>query len=91
MPREGSTTTRGYGTSHQRLRARWAPVVAAGGATCARCGEPIEPGDAWDLGHAGTGRVLYSGPEHATCNRHAGQHAGERGDPQPRPRTNWST
>ena len=37
---------------------------------CARCGELIEPGPPWDLGHVdGTERQVYSGPEHRRCNR----------------------
>lgn len=71
----GATTRRGYGSNHQRLRAAWAPRVAAGGVRCHRdtCGELIQPGQAWDLGHVdGTGKRQYSGPEHASCNRRAG-------------------
>ena len=48
---------------HTGLRRRLRPVVAAGLAHCARCGEPIDPGEPWDLGHDDhTG--LHSGPEH---------------------------
>jgi hypothetical protein len=46
-----TTTQSGYGWEHQQLRKRVPRVVAAGGATCARCGLPITPGDPWDLGH----------------------------------------
>lgn len=67
----GGTVQRGYGAAHRRLRARWAPVVARGGATCARCEQPIEPGQAWDLGHTDR-RDAWTGPEHASCNRAAG-------------------
>lgn len=34
-----------------RARARLAPSVAAGKATCWRCGLPILPGQDWDTGH----------------------------------------
>jgi hypothetical protein len=65
-----STTERGYGSVHQKLRGRWAPKVAAGGVACWRCGKLIAPGAAWDLGHADD-RSVYRGPEHASCNRRA--------------------
>ena len=45
-------------------------MVAAGLVNCARCGELIEPGTPWDLGHADDG-LDYNGPEHAYCNRSA--------------------
>ena len=46
-------------------------MVAAGIAKCARCGELIEPGAAWDLGHDDVYPELHSGPEHTRCNRAA--------------------
>ena len=43
---------RKYGQArHRRTRKALVPVVAAGGVNCVRCGEPIEPGTPWDLGH----------------------------------------
>jgi hypothetical protein len=68
------TTARGYGWRHQKLRARLAPVVAAGGVMCAApvCLMPsreIIPGTPWDLGHSDHDRSVYTGPEHRRCNR----------------------
>jgi hypothetical protein len=59
-----TTTERGYGGDHQIARKRLTPLVLAGGAKCARCGEPIRPGEEWDLGHVDGDRSRYSGPEH---------------------------
>src|SRR5438309_3700375 len=66
---KAKTAKRGYGTRHQRLRKAIAPTVAAGLANCARCGERIEPGELWDLGHDDHDRTVYTGPEHRRCNR----------------------
>jgi len=63
----GSTTRRGYGWSHQKLRRRWAPQVAQGVVPCAKCGRLIHPGEEWHLGHT-EDRASYTGPEHAVCN-----------------------
>lgn len=65
----GSTTARGYGPEHQRLRALWTPLVATGTVTCWRCTELIQPNQPWDLGHADHDRTVYRGPEHRACNR----------------------
>jgi hypothetical protein len=67
----GSTFARGYGRSHEAERKRWAPRVDAGLVDCARCGQRIEPGRPWDLGH-NDDRTGWSGPEHRVCNRRAG-------------------
>jgi len=73
----GSTSRRGYGWSHQKLRRRWAPQVAQGVVPCAKCGRLIHPGEWWDLGHS-EDRTIYTGPEHRTCNRSAGAVKGNR-------------
>jgi hypothetical protein len=72
------STARGYGRAHRKLRADWQRRMDEGETVnCWRCGEPIEPGEAWDLGHDDDDRTLYRGPEHAgRCNRSA---AGRRG------------
>lgn len=67
-----TTGQRGYGRSHKEERARWAPKVDAGLVDCARCGQRLEPGRPWDLGHDDRDRGKYNGPEHLTCNRSAG-------------------
>lgn len=83
MPRAGSTrarwpkastTARGYGAEHQRERARWAPLVAAGGVPCHRPGHRhlLLPGQPWDLGHHEDGRPGWRGPECRRGNRVAG-------------------
>lgn len=69
---QGKTADRGYGSSHQKERARWQPVVAAGNAWCAEpvCLEPsrwIPPGSPWHLAHD-TGQRGYRGPAHRRCN-----------------------
>jgi hypothetical protein len=64
-----STTARGYGAAHRRLRASLAKQVSAGGVRCARCGGAILPGEPWDLGHHDLDRSRYTGPEHRRCNR----------------------
>jgi hypothetical protein len=72
-----STTRRGYGWTHQRLRQQWTPRVMAGECVCAKCGQPIHPGQQWDLGHTDH-RDGYTGPEHASCNRSDGARRGNR-------------
>lgn len=69
--RRGTPAQRGYDSAHLRERTRWAPHVARGEVDCARCGQRIQPGQAWDLGHT-EDRRGWSGPEHAVCNRAAG-------------------
>lgn len=77
MPGYGNTHARGYGQAHQRERARWRPLVAAGRVTCARCGAAIQPGQPWDLGHDDS-RTMWVGPEHRRCNRSDGATRGNR-------------
>ena len=89
MTRLASTTARGYGTQHQRLRRQWTPNVNAGLVDCARCGKLIQPGDAWDLGHDDTDRSRYTGPEHQACNRATNTTDRHDPDPTPKPRTRW--
>lgn len=74
-----SAARRGYDSRHQQLRRWWARKVATGTVRCARgarCkqavngeGGLINPADKWDLGHDDRDRSIYTGPEHAACNR----------------------
>lgn len=92
MPRNGSTTERGYGARHQAIRAHWAPIVATGRVICWRCGERIKPGAPWDLGHSDDRRT-YKGAEHAKCNRGASRRSPQRItpaiSPEPQPTSSW--
>lgn len=76
MARQLSREARGYGTAHRAERARWTPLVQAGGINCARqspncTGQPIAPDQPWDLGHTDD-RTAWTGPECIPCNRGAG-------------------
>lgn len=80
-PRARQTTTeRGLGHGHQRLREQLLP--GAYGKPCPKCGEPMLPGQELDLGHA-QDRAVYGAHnqgarqmEHARCNRQSGQALG---------------
>jgi hypothetical protein len=62
---------RRYGRAHRLVRAKYASIVAAGKATCARCQQPILPGELWDLDHDDEDPLQrrYLGPSHRRCNR----------------------
>jgi hypothetical protein len=84
----GTTTQRGYGHPHQRLRARWKPTVDAGQAFCHAviCLKPtrhIQPGTPWHLGHT-PDRTAWTGPEHEQCNESEAARRGNkmRGGPR---------
>ena len=62
---------KGYGWPHQKRRESLKARVASGLVACARCGETIQPGEPWDLGHDDFDRSVYKGPEHRVCNRRA--------------------
>jgi hypothetical protein len=78
MPKRGSTTARGYGRRHRKIRDQVAKLVARGDAVCWRCGLPILPGMLWDLGHSDIDRLVYMGPEHQRCNRSSAASRGNR-------------
>ena len=69
-PTKAKTAARGYGSEHQRERARWKARMATGEVVeCWRCDRPIDPAEPWDLGHDDHDRRIYRGPEHPACNR----------------------
>lgn len=76
----GTTAARGYGTEHRALRAKWAAIIKIRAVPCARCGNLIERGAPFDLGHSDD-RQAYRGPEHPGCNRSAGAASASRPDP----------
>lgn len=65
----GTHTQRGYDSVHERERARWKQILDIKAWPCARCTRPIEPGQAWDLGHDDNDRARWTGPECIPCNR----------------------
>ena len=73
-----NSKNRGYTGQHRQLRAQWATIIATQGATCTRCGDPIYPGDPWDLGHTND-RTRWRGPEHMACNRATRAHTTQGG------------
>lgn len=68
-----STSGRGYGSDHQRIRK--ALLAEAYGQDCHHCGEPMLPGQALDLDHTAD-RTGYRGFAHASCNRSEGARRG---------------
>jgi hypothetical protein len=69
--RRGTRQQRGYDATHDRTRTQWEPRVATGTVNCARCHNPITPGQAWHLDHTDD-RTTYLGPSHQHCNTSAG-------------------
>ena len=84
--RRGSARQRGYDQAHDAERARWSTAVDTGAVTCARCGQRILPGTAWDLDHTDD-RSGYLGPSHARCNRATAGRDGRNADDQLAPAT----
>ena len=78
----GTTTQRGYGLAHVKLRAAWKPKVDAGeamccAAICLKRSRQIQPGTPWHLGHT-PDRTAWTGPEHEQCNEADGARRGNR-------------
>lgn len=64
----GTARSLGYGWPHRQERARWQARIEAGErVSCARCHQPIAPGEPWHLDHTADRRG-YLGPSHARCN-----------------------
>ena len=78
LRRNASRGGQPYGPDHVALRRRLAPYVHAGMFDCARCGEQIRAGQAWDLDHVDDAHAVELGraPAHADCNRQAGGRLG---------------
>ncbi len=68
--RQLSRHARGYTNAHVARRRQLEPLVATGQVSCCRCGQLIQPGQAWHLDHRDDRRG-YRGPSHATCNLRA--------------------
>ena len=67
----GSKAERGYGRNFQAERRQLANQLKIGPLKCWRCLKPINPGQAFDLGHDDNDRSIIRGPEHQSCNRSA--------------------
>ena len=68
----GSREDRGYGADHIAERERNQRLIDAGlTILCARCGQPVLPGQPWALDHTDD-RTGYLGPSHKLCNDRAG-------------------
>lgn len=69
----GTTTERGYGAEHQRLRKHYVGLLLAGEVLeCWRCFEAITDPDDMHVGHDDHDRSITRGPEHRLCNLRAG-------------------
>lgn len=63
----GSSSQRGYGTAHKKIRASWRARIENGGVCCSICGKPIPPGSNFHLDH-NDDRSGYTGATHQACN-----------------------
>lgn len=83
--KRGTAAQRSYGKVHQATRDALLPL--AYGQPCPRCGRPMQPGQALDLGHSDGKRKKLGLPgdriEHAVCNRSAGGRAAHETKPEP--------
>lgn len=79
MPTTGSTTARGYGYEHRRIRQALLAALVPG-TPCPHCQRPMQPGMDLDLDHTDD-RSGYRGLAHRSCNRRAGAHKRNRQRP----------
>ncbi len=77
-PPSGSTTARGYGWQHQKMRTA-ALAQFVHGQPCMRCGKPILSKADAELDHDDNDRTRYLGLSHSACNRRAGGQAQRSG------------
>lgn len=71
----GTPAQRGYDAAHRAERARWQRLInASATVSCARCQQPLEPGQPWALDH-NDDRTGWIGPSHQYCNNQAGGRA----------------
>jgi hypothetical protein len=85
MRRLASTSGRGYGTEHQRLRAQLLASYQPGITMCWRCQQPIsDPPSRIHLGHDDNDRRVWRGLEHLICNITAANRNRKRKRPRTR-------
>jgi hypothetical protein len=73
-----STTARGYGWTHQRIRAALIATYSPE-QPCWRCGGALGPfPELLDLGHVDGDKTRYAGLEHRWCSRAAGARYGNQ-------------
>ncbi len=75
--KRGSSTARGYGAEHERIKRMWQARIDHGETVpCSLCGKPVT-GTGWHLDHT-PDRTAYRGPAHAGCNTSDGGKRGAR-------------
>jgi len=76
---------RRYDRHHRLVRRKYESVVRSGQAVCARCQQPILPGELWDLDHDDEDPLQrrYLGPSHRRCNRAVVTHLKQALIPEP--------
>jgi hypothetical protein len=68
-----------YRAAHDKLRAQYARALKHGPLPCARkCGQPILPGEPFDLDHVEGTVNQYRGVSHVACNRRTSTHRAQR-------------
>jgi hypothetical protein len=65
-----------YRGAHRRLSERMRALAL--GSPCVRCGQPLLPGQSFDLDHDDDNPRRYRGVAHSSCNRSAGATKGNR-------------